>query len=104
LLNVINLLITFGLFLIVFRLGTSEQIHLRKLILGAIIATIGIVIIQRLGYAIMNSQLTKLRGSYGSFAIALGMLFWIYLQAQIILYALVITIVRTERDWPRKLF
>jgi membrane protein len=104
LVNIINLFITFGLFLAVFRLGTSGSINTRRLIIGAIIATIGTIIIQRLGGAIMKHELPRLQGSYGSFALALGMLFWIYLQAQVILYALVITVVRTERDYPKKLF
>jgi membrane protein len=102
--NFVNFLVTFGLFLTVFRLGTSNTIHIKKLMAGALIATIGSIIIQRLGYAIMSHELPKLQGSYGSFALALGMLFWIYLQAQVILYALVITTVRVDHDWPKKLF
>ena len=104
LLNIFNAAITFGLFLAVFRLGTSAHISSRKLVLGAAIAMIGTLLVQRLGGYIMAEQLPRLEGSYGSFAVALGMLFWIYLQAQVILYALVITIVRTEKDWPKKLF
>jgi YihY family inner membrane protein len=104
LINLINLVITFGLFVAVFRLGTAGQIATKKLIVGAIIATIGTIIIQRLGGTIMHHEVPTLQGSYGSFAIALGMLFWIYLQAQIILYALVITVVKSERDFPKKLF
>jgi YihY family inner membrane protein len=103
LINIINVIVTFGLFLTVFRLGTASRIKLGKLVLGAAIATIGTVLIQRLGGVIMAEQLPKLEGSYGSFALALGMLFWIYLQAQVILYAIVATVVRTERDWPKKL-
>jgi membrane protein len=102
--NFVNFLITFGLFLAVFRLGTSSTIQTKKLMAGALIASIGTIVIQRLGYAIMSHELPKLQGSYGSFALALGMLFWIYLQAQIILYALVITTVRVDRDYPKKLF
>lgn len=104
LINIVNLLVTFGLFLIVFRLGTSGSVVIGKLIIGAVIASLGTIIVQRLGGIIMSEQLPKLEGSYGSFALALGMLFWIYLQAQVILYALVITIVRMEKDWPKKLF
>lgn len=102
--NFVNFLITFGLFLAVFRLGTSSTIQTKKLMAGALIATAGTILIQRLGYAIMSHELPKLQGSYGSFALALGMLFWIYLQAQVILYALVITTVRVDHDWPKKLF
>jgi YihY family inner membrane protein len=102
--NILNILLTFGLFLAVFRLGTSSRISLAKLVVGAAFATVGTLLVQRVGGYIMSEQLPKLEGSYGSFALALAMLFWIYLQAQIILYALVITIVRTEKDWPKKLF
>ncbi len=102
--TLVNVMVTFALFLAVFRLGTAASIPLGKLVLGAVIATLGTLLIQRLGGYIMSLQLPKLEGSYGSFALALGMIFWIYLQAQVILYAIVTTIVRTERDWPKKLF
>lgn len=102
--TVVNILITFGLFLVVFRLGTSARISIRQLIIGAAVACVGTLVVQRLGGIIMSQQLPKLEGSYGSFAVALGMLFWIYLQAQIIMYAIVVTVVRFEKDWPKKLF
>jgi len=102
--TLVNAAITFGLFLTVFRLGTSQRVSLRKLTVGAAIATVGTIIVQRFGSYIMQHQLHQLEGSYGSFAFALAALFWIYLQAQIILYAIVITVVRTERDWPKKIF
>ncbi|MDB5181366.1 MAG: ribonuclease [Candidatus Saccharibacteria bacterium] len=102
--NLVNVAVTFGLILLVFRLGTSNKISLKKLILGAGIATIGLIIVQILGGYIMSEHLPKLEGSYGSFAITLGLLFWIYLQAQVLLYAIVTTVVRTEKDWPKKLF
>jgi membrane protein len=102
--TVINAIITYGLFLTVFRMGTSDRISLRKLGVGAAIATIGTILVQRFGGYIMSHELTKLEGSYGSFAFALGVMFWLYLQIQIILYAIVITVVRTEHDWPKKLF
>lgn len=104
LLTILNLVITYGLFLAVFRLGTASRIRLRSLVLGAIIAGTGVLIVQHFGGYIMSYQLPKLSGTYGSFALALGMIFWIYLQAQVILYALTITAVRSQRDWPKKLF
>ncbi len=99
----LNILITFGLFLAVFRLGTSNTISLNNLIIGAAIASIGTIIVQHFGGLIMAQQLPKLDSSYGSFALALGMMFWMYLQAQVILYAIEITTVRTQCDWPKKL-
>lgn len=104
LLTLLNFLITTGLFLIVFRLGTASRIGLQCLWPGAIIASIGVLIVQHFGTTIMAHELPKLTGTYGSFALALAMMFWIYLQSQIILYALEITAVRAQKDWPKKLF
>jgi uncharacterized BrkB/YihY/UPF0761 family membrane protein len=99
-----NLAIICALFLLVFRLGTSDSIKLHWLIPGAIIAGSGLLIVQHFGGYIMAHQLPKLRDTYGSFALALGMMFWIYLQVQIVLFALEITAVRARKDWPKKLF
>lgn len=104
LLTLANVALTFGLFLSVFRLGTSNKVSLGKLTIGAAVATISTILVQRFGVYIMSHELHRLEGSYGSFAFALGVLFWIYLQVQVILYSIVITIVRTECDWPKKLF
>lgn len=104
LVTALNLALTFGLFLLVFRLGTSKIVSLHSLVLGAAIASIGLLVVQHFGGYIMSEQLPRLNSSYGSFALALGMMFWIYIQAQIIMYALEVTAVRTQNDWPKKLF
>jgi membrane protein len=101
--GIINLLFAILLFLVVFRLGTSGNIRLKNLGVGAVIAAVGLIIVQHFGAYIMGQELPKLRGAYGSFALTLGMMFWIYLQAQIIMYSLVTTAVRTQHDWPKKL-
>jgi membrane protein len=103
-LTALNLAVTLGLFLVVFRLGTAARIGWRCIIPGAIIAGVGVMIVQHFGARIMRHQLQQLNGTYGSFALALGMMFWIYLQAQIILYAMEISAVRAQNDWPKKLF
>jgi membrane protein len=100
--TLVNLVLSFCLFLLVFRLGTTNRVKTKSLMFGAVFAGIGLLIIQHFGAYIMGHELPKLRGAYGSFALTLGIMFWIYLQAQIIMYALVITAVRTQRDWPRK--
>lgn len=104
LITLVNLGITIGLFLAVFRLGTSPRIKSKHLLLGAIITGFGVLIVQQLGVVVMSHYLPRLEGIYGSFALTLGMLFWIYLQAQVIMYALVTTAVQAQRDWPKQLF
>ncbi|HEX8182234.1 MAG TPA: YihY/virulence factor BrkB family protein [Candidatus Saccharimonadales bacterium] len=104
LITIVNLAIVFGLFLVVFRLGTSNRIRLHWLVPGALIAASGLLLVQHFGTRIMSQQLPKLNDSYGSFALTLGIMFWIYIQSQIIIYALVITAVRAQKDWPKPMF
>lgn len=104
LVTIINVVVSVGLLLVVFRLGTASRIKTSHLVLGAVIAGCGLLIVQRLGGIIMAHELPRLRGTYGTFALTLGMLFWIFLQAQIIMYALVATAVKAQKDWPKKLF
>lgn len=101
---IVNLLVTIGLFLAVFRLGTASSIGWNYIIPGAIIAATGFLVVQHFGGRIMGHELPRLRGSYGSFYLALGMMFWIYLQAQVLLYALEISAVRAQHAWPKQLF
>jgi uncharacterized BrkB/YihY/UPF0761 family membrane protein len=41
--------------------------------------------------------------TYGLFAIVLGLLAWIFLQARLVVYAAEVNVVRVERLWPRSL-
>jgi uncharacterized BrkB/YihY/UPF0761 family membrane protein len=41
--------------------------------------------------------------TYGMFAIVLGLLAWIFLQARVVIYAAEINVVRLDRRWPRAL-
>ena len=41
--------------------------------------------------------------TYGMFAIVLGALGWIFLQARVVVYAAEVNVVRHDRLWPRSL-
>jgi uncharacterized BrkB/YihY/UPF0761 family membrane protein len=59
--------------------------------------------LQEVGGYLLTHELKNLDNLYGTFALVLGLLFWIYLQAQIVLYALEIETVRLFKLWPRSL-
>jgi membrane protein len=40
---------------------------------------------------------------YGTFAVVLGLLAWLYLQAELTLYAVEANVVRAYRLWPRSI-
>lgn len=55
------------------------------------------------GGILVRHQLKSLGSLYGTFAIVLGLLFWLYLLAQVLVYAIEIDTVRTLRLWPRSI-
>jgi YihY family inner membrane protein len=101
---VISTFILFLMFLILFNLAIStSKISYRDFLVGAILAAVGIQILQTFGGFIITNQLKDLRSLYGAFALVLGTLFWIYLQVQVILYAVEVDTVRRLKLWPRSL-
>ena len=41
---------------------------------------------------------------YGTFAVVLGLMAWLYLQAELTLYAIEVDVVRARHLWPRTMF
>jgi YihY family inner membrane protein len=96
-------IIDFALFLLGFRVLTVRDIALRDLWPGAAIAGLGWLALQSVGGYYITHQLTHATETYGTFAVVIGLLSWIYLQAQLTLFAAEINVVRVARLWPRSL-
>ncbi len=93
-----------GVFYLVFSLGiTSRQPRRRDLFFSALIAAIGVQVLQIIGFYLISHELRNLSNLYGAFAIVLGMIFWIYLQVQVLIFAALSGAVRAKRLWPRSL-
>lgn len=99
----INLLLLYLIFMYVFLIGSSRKHKRSDIRLGALVAATGIVILQYVGTYLVKHQLQNLQGLYGQFALVLSILFWIYLQAQVVMYAIEINVVHTFKLWPRSL-
>lgn len=96
-----NLIILFCLFAVLFQLSLPRRISFQEIRTGSAAAAIGLVILQSLGGYLLGRELRSLDALYSYFALALGLIFWIYLQAQIIYYAAEISVVKYRRLWPR---
>jgi YihY family inner membrane protein len=105
--RVLNLVVAAALnvavFIAAFRLLTPKQILFADLVPGAVIAGIAFTLLQIGGTYLVTHQLKNTSQVYGFFAIVLGLLSWLYLSAQITLYAAEINVVRVRRLWPRSL-
>ena len=101
---VISVFTLFWVFMLIFNLSIStSKISYRDFVYGSILAAVGIQILQIFGGFIITHQLKNLTSLYGTFALVLGILFWIYLQVQVVLYAAEIDSVRKLNLWPRAL-
>lgn len=98
---VINLAILFWLFNFLINACLPRHVTLKETRVGAAWAAIGLVLLQSLGGYILARELRNLDALYSYFALTLGLLFWIYLQAQIIYYANQIAVVSSKKLWPR---
>ena len=99
----VSLVLNFGLFWLAFRLATAKDITWRQLWLGAAISAVVWQILQAFGGYFLSHQIAHASPLYGTFAVVLGLIAWLYLQAQLTLYAVEINVVRTYRLWPRSL-
>lgn len=99
-----NLVILFASFQFVMRVALARKVHFSDIWFGAALATVGLFILQNLGGYIITHELKNLDNLYGTFAVVLGLFFWLYLQTQLIVYAMVADTVRVRKLWPRNLF
>jgi YihY family inner membrane protein len=99
----VNVFILFWLFTFLLNISLPRHVTLKETRLGAITAALGLVVLQAFGGYLLARQLKSLDAVYSYFAIALGLLFWIYLQAQVLYYAVEVATVHNERLWPRSL-
>jgi YihY family inner membrane protein len=86
-----------------FRIATLGRLRMRYMLLGATIAGIGIQLLLSFGSIVLAHELHNLNSLYGTFAVVLGILFWIYLLAQVVLFSAEIDTVRHFHLWPRSL-
>jgi membrane protein len=100
----VSLVLNAALFWLAFRLATAAEVAAADLRLGAIVAAIAWEALQLAGGYIVGHQLSRDSSLYGAFGIVLGLLAWLYLQAQITLYAVELSVVRAHRLWPRSMF
>jgi YihY family inner membrane protein len=91
------------LFLVGFRVLTVRNIPVRWLLPGAVLAALAWALLQWLGGWYVGRQLTRATNTYGTFALVIGLLSWLYLAATVTLYAAELNAVRARRLWPRSL-
>jgi membrane protein len=89
------------IFLVAYRLAVAKEVGWRDLWLGAALTAIIWQILQTAGSYIVSHDVKNMTAIYGTFALVLGLMSWLYLQCQLTLYAAEIDVVRARGLWPR---
>jgi membrane protein len=90
-----------GLFWLGFRLLTARDVSWRQLRGGAVAAAIAYEVLQALGGYYVGHAVKGASATYGTFALVIGLLSWVYLAAHITLLAAEVNVVATRHLWPR---
>jgi membrane protein len=99
---VVSLVLNVLVFWLGFRLAVQREIKARQMLPGAVLSAIVWQILQLFGTYLVAHTL-KSSSVYGVFGVVLGLLAWLYLQAQFTLYAVEANVVSVRRLWPRSL-
>lgn len=97
------LVVNIAVFWLGYRWGTAKSVQGRDMWLAAVVAAVVWQILQGFGTFLVARELKNASEVYGTFAFVIGLLWWIYLQAQVTLYAVEIDVVRVRRLWPRSI-
>lgn len=89
-----------GLYFAGFRVLTPKDVSSRLLVPGAVAGGIVWTVLQAVGAYLVHHDLRS-DSVYGIFATVLGLLAWIYLGSETVVYSAEINVVLAHRLWPR---
>lgn len=92
-----------GLFILAFRVLTARDMSVHEVLPGSVMAALGWQALQEWGSYYVSHQVHGSSAIYGSFAIVLGLIAYIYLAAVVIVLSAEVNVVRARRLWPRSL-
>ena len=92
-----------AIFMVAYRVLTAADIAWHDVAPGAVLAGIGWTALVAAGGWIVGNRVASSSDTYGSFALVIGLLAWIYLGAQLTLVGAELNVVLKHRLWPRSL-
>jgi uncharacterized BrkB/YihY/UPF0761 family membrane protein len=92
--GLVGLAFDVGLFLVAFRVLPSVALRWRDVLPGAVIAGGAWFALQTAGGAVVDRYLRHESETYGTFALVIGLLSWLHLQALVTLFAAEVNVVR----------
>lgn len=99
----VSLAVNTALFATAYRILTPTEVPWRRLVPGAMVGGVGWTVLQFVGGALVDHTLRNASQVYGFFAVVLGLVAWLYLGAQLFVYAAEVNVVLARRLWPRSM-
>jgi YihY family inner membrane protein len=99
----VSLLLNVVMFFVVFRLLTEDGVGTRELWPGIALAALAWELLQSLGGIYIGHVVKGGGQTYGTFAVVIGLLVWLYLGARVLVYAAELNVVLARGLWPRSL-
>lgn len=95
--------VNFGVFLFAFKTLTDQHVQWATLVPGAACAAVIWVVLQAVGSLYVAHIVSGASQIYGTFAVVLGLLSWLHLEAQLTMFCAELNVVLHFRLWPRSL-
>jgi uncharacterized BrkB/YihY/UPF0761 family membrane protein len=99
--EVLAVVVNVGEYVLAFRVLTPRSVHTRDLIPGAVVGGVAWTLLLALGGYLIGHDLRNDSAVYGLFGMVLGLLAWVYLGAEISIYAAEVNTVLSRSLWPR---
>lgn len=95
--------VNFGVFLFAFKTLTDRHVRWATLVPGAACAAVIWVVLQAVGSLYVTRIVSGASHIYGTFAVVLGLLSWLHLEAQLTMFCAELNVVLHHGLWPRSL-
>ncbi len=96
-------LVNAAVFTLGFRVATARRLTWRETLPGALAAAVAWQVLQYFGSTYIGTVVKHAEAFNGVFALVLGLLVWIYVEAIVVVFAVEYNAVRSLRLWPRAL-
>jgi YihY family inner membrane protein len=100
---VVSAVLNTAVLVLVFRWLTVRVLSVRDVLPGAVFAATVLAVLQAAASAFISHKLQHVSSTYGSFGTVIVLLSWFFLQAQVLLLAVQVNVVKQDRKWPRSL-
>jgi uncharacterized BrkB/YihY/UPF0761 family membrane protein len=101
--TLVGLAVNIGLYAAGFRILTPPSVTIDQLLPGAVVGGVGWTILQYVGTLLVGHTLKNASQTYGFFGSVLGLISFLYLAAELCLYAAEVNVVRARHLYPRSL-